>query len=509
MNKTIGLLLFLLFSSYIPFAQDFDAPFSQKKMRKDLELFKELRLEANSGLYKYRTKQEIDSIYAWADQQIEQSSTYRDFYNIICHLTDFEGSLHNSTYLPKRVGKSLWKEQNGYFPYPVKWVEDKWILNYDSCSIPLGSQILSINDENIENIVPKLYKYYTTDGINTSGKQIGLNCHFSKYYRMHYGKTDRFTVTFQAHNSTKTEAVELMSVGYKDYYKNVRNRYSKPFDKLDYTSYNKLDEKFSYEKLDSQTAIFTINTFVIGWHAQDPEHIAYTHYLDSIFSDMQLNKIQNLIVDVRHNGGGSDPNDLVTYSYLTDRNFSENKQAWISFEKVPQLRHNVDSRLPYLIKLIGVRKYNKEFQEEFPQKKNGGFYQDSTSSDHLVREPKANAFKGKVYLLISPRVASAGSLFAAMVAGNSNTIVVGEETMGGYYGHNGHIPLSYDLPKSKLGTDFSVVNLEQDVPKKENQIYERGIIPDYEVHQSFEDYLKHEDTQMKFVLDLIEKGKKN
>ncbi len=72
-------------------------------------------------------------------------------------------------------------------------------------------------------------------------------------------------------------------------------------------------------------------------------------------------------------------------------------------------------------------------------------------------------------LLTSPRIASAGSLFAAMLAGNENTTTIGEETMGGYYGHNEHTPLEYKLPKSKIIKKFSVVNLEQDVPPKENQ----------------------------------------
>jgi len=94
-----------------------------------------------------------------------------------------------------------------------------------------------------------------------------------------------------------------------------------------------------------------------------------------------------------------------------------------------------------------------------------------------------------------------------MVAGNKNTVVIGEETAGGYYGHNGHIPMEYKLPKSKLGIRFFVVNLEQDVPKKENQIYNRGIIPDYNITQTYEEYLQQKDTQMEFVLDLISKPK--
>jgi C-terminal processing protease CtpA/Prc len=196
---------------------------------------------------------------------------------------------------------------------------------------------------------------------------------------------------------------------------------------------------------------------------------------------------------------------LVTYSYLTNRNFQENKEAWISFKKIPLIKY-YDIGIPKFIRPLVVGKYNKQFQEEFPLEKNGKFYQDETSDDHKIRTPNQNAFNGNIYLLISPKVASAGSLFAAMLAGNENTITVGEETMGGYYGHNGHFPLSYKLPKSKIVLTFSIVNLEQDVPKKENQKYYRGIIPDYEITQTFDDYLKNADTQMNFTMKLIDRN---
>ena len=90
-----------------------------------------------------------------------------------------------------------------------------------------------------------------------------------------------------------------------------------------------------------------------------------------------------------------------------------------------------------------------------------------------------------------------------MIAGNENTITIGEETMGSYYGHNGHTPLEYKLPKSKIIIQFSVVNLEQDVSQKENQKYDRGIIPDYSITQTFGDFLNNTDTQINFTLELI------
>ena len=64
------------------------------------------------------------------------------------------------------------------------------------------------------------------------------------------------------------------------------------------------------------------------------------------------------------------------------------------------------------------------------------------------------------------------------------------------------------LSESKIVTGFYIDNIEQDVLEKPNQFYNRGIIPDYEIPQTFEDFLNNQDTQMEFVLKLIEKKKK-
>ncbi len=498
-------LLFFIVSNTI-FSQSIDDSFSEKKMHKDLEVFKAIRLNANSGLYKYRIKQKIDSIYTWADREIDVSSTYRDFYNIICQLTDFEGSLHNNTNFPEKLRQSLKNETSGYFPYPVKWIEGKWILNYEKGEIPLGSEIISINNEKIETIIKNLYKYYTTDGVNITGKAIGINYRFSKYYRFHYGLQDSYKVSFKSKKTNQIQQITLKSIGFIDYYKNFNNRYSKPFDESTYRDFG-IGEKYNFKKIDPTTSILTVNSFAIGGNAESPEHHTFVKYLDSVFIKVKESNIKNLIVDIRRNGGGTDPNELVLYEYLTDRNFSENKTAWVSFQKIPFLRY-IETKVPSFLRPLGVIKYNKYFKQEFPINKDGKFYQGPLSEDHTIRKPNKNAFTANIYLLISPEVASAGSNFGSLVASNKNTVVIGEESAGGFYGHNGHTPISYILPKSKIKTTFFVVNLEQYVIEKTNQIHNRGIIPDIIVSQSFEDYLDHKDTQMNYVLDLINKNNK-
>ncbi|MFV0144197.1 S41 family peptidase [Empedobacter falsenii] len=497
----IKYLLILLFSN-ISFAQSIDDSFSQKDMLKDLEVFKNIRIKANSGLYKYRSKEQIDSIYSWAENQIIKSTSYRDFHTILSTLTDYEGSLHNDTSFSEKFIKSLSEEKYGYFPFPLKNIENRWIINIENDLIPLGSEIIAINDEKIGKIEQNLSKYYTTDGFNQTGKKIGLQTHFSKYYRFDYGQKNNFIIEYKLPNSNEMLIKMVGSIGFSDYYKKFRTRYSKPFDKLYYSNL-KEDEKYHFKIINASTAILTINSFTMG-NEKSPEHKDYKTFLNNTFKEIKNSNINNLIIDVRLNGGGSDPNDILTYSYLTNRDFQENKEAWISFHKIPYTKY-YNSKIPKFIRPLFIGKYNRELQAIFQEKRNNYFYQNSKSNDHKIWKPNPLTFHGKIYLLISPAVASAGSLFSAMVAGNDNSVVIGEETMGGYYGHNGHTSFEYKLPKSKIITTFSIVNLKQDVPQKSNQLNGRGIIPDYKVSQTFEDFIKQEDTQLNFVIDLIQK----
>jgi hypothetical protein len=389
-------ILFTIFTffllSFSLFAQNsIDDSFSQKKMQKDLELFKNIRKKANSGLYKYRTKNEIDSIYNWAENQIEKSSTYRDFYNIIWELTDFEGSLHNGLSLPKKINTSLRVEQTGYFPFPLKLIEGKLRMNMDSAQIPLGAEIISINNTPIKDILPNLYKYYTTDGFNKTGKTIGINGSFSYYYRLHYGQQEQFLVTYKIAESDEILTQTIQSVSYQKRLENfVDKRHSLTYDKNSYLS-RRIDKAYYFEMLENDIAKLTLNSFTIGQNAKDPIHIRYTEFLDSVFTLLKEKKVTNLIVDVRHNEGGNDPNDLVTYSYLSSRNFRENKQAWVSFKKIPYWKH-IKGEVPFYLKPIAKIIYTKQLRKEFPLEKEGKYYQDSTSNDQQIRTPKPRLF---------------------------------------------------------------------------------------------------------------------
>jgi len=320
--------------------------------------------------------------------------------------------------------------------------------------------------------------------------------------RLEYGKQTTFKMDYIPYGSQEKKSIELPSISYAASRKNFSKRHSLPFDQDFYGRFKTPEEKYQFKQINSTTALLTVKTFSIGGHAKDPKHLKYVAFLDSCFQYLQQQpEITNLIVDVRANGGGSDPNDQITYSYLAPKPFVENTEAWVSANKIPYWKY-IDLDIFFLAKPIARIMYTKSLRKEFSIEKDGRYYQ-GEDDDNIPRQPSPYGFKGTVYLLISPRVASAGSMFAAMVAGNTDAIIVGEETMGTYHGHNGHTSIGYTLPKSKISTYFSVVNLKQDVQPKANQVVGYGVRPHHQVSQSIADFMENRDTQMNHVLKLI------
>lgn len=499
MNHLITIATFILLTTNVFAQKDYEDKIGYTKLKSDLDFFCDIRKKANSGLYKYRTVAQTDSIERQAYNKLSDETTLREFFNIISELTDFEGSVHNEVSFSESIVKQVIAD-SVYFPIPIKVLAGKIRVNSKKSVIPLGAEILSINGIDAVEILKVNSIYYTTDGFSSVAKTYAQDGGFSAYLFYLLGKVAEYKVLFQTTSESDIEKVIIKPVIGKIFSNNYKKRHSIALDSI---YRRKTQLPYSLEIINKNTAKFNLRTFVIGNNAKDPKHLQFVKFLDSCFISIKNNtSVKNLIVDVRNNGGGNDPNDVVTFSYLASKPFQENTKAFVNFVKIPSWK-NVDYKAFFLKRIVAKWVYQKELRKEFPIAKDNVFYQ-GKSNDNTLRIPNENAFKGQIYLLVNPKVASAASLFAALVAGNTNAIVVGEETSGGYYGHNGHTPMAYVLPNSKIKYEFSIVNLNQDVPIKKKQPFGRGVIPDHNIEQTFSDFINNKDTQMEFLLKLID-----
>ncbi len=252
---------------------------------------------------------------------------------------------------------------------------------------------------------------------------------------------------------------------------------------------------YSFQLLQPRsTALLRVNTFEFTGR-QETAHQRYVHFLDSCFRLIKHQRIRHLIVDIRQNGGGDDPNDLVTFSYLAHQPFRENKRAFTFLQKVPFRQYYREEEKRERTEL------EAELSQEFPHYQQGHYYQ--AARYNPLWRPSSLAFRGKLYVLISPAVASAGSLFASLVASEGRAVLIGQETMGGYYGHTGHKSVEYELPNSKIRIHFSIVDLQQAVVAQPRTPYGAGVLPTYAVAQGCESYLRLSDAEMEAAMKLI------
>lgn len=515
--KTIFAILLAIFCSLKIHGQSHDGTIqdsllvynkllSEQEMFEDLEILFAIHKEANSGLYTYHTKHQIDSIYNRAFESIKRPMRVIDFYKIMLYLADYEGSVHNYT-APDLDLINFLNRQKSFFPFSLIYIDGQIIFDGKSASIPPGSRIISINGVNDAQLMQSFYKYYPTDGYTFTRKlSASVDQSFGINYLLEYGLFDEYIIEYSLPESRSIEKTILPSVTLTERERNIKNRYSAPVtDLIDF----KNQSSYSFRMLDPSIGMLNLRWFGMVTGLEDPGFEPYAQFLDSVFVGLHENNVSNLIIDIRNNPGGSDPTFEQPMMYLTDNKpFKENVKANIIFDPdfLPYEKYfwgvSTSQRMDSTSLEIGKR----QLKDWFPIFSNKTSWQNQKYNPTYY--PKSPTFKGNLYLLINENVASAASHFASLVKGFAkNVTIIGVETAGGYYVHNGHTPLVYELPNSKIKTQFSIVNLVQDAPKKDDQPEGCGIMPDYEVWPSLDDFLQHKDTQMEFTLKLIENKK--
>ncbi len=479
--------------------QHYSKTLSRKQMHADLKLFRQIREAANSGLYIYRSRKSIDSIYKLAFKATKKSLPASEFYKIILELTDFEGSVHNYTE-PDQDYLNYLKRQSNYFPYALKYVEGKIIFNSPGTVVPVGSRVVEINGKPDTAIMTSFYKYYPADGFTMTEKlSASVNKSFGTKYPLEYGLADSFHISFIVRGTDVVNKVGFAAVTLEEQEQNIKKGHSYLLDSI--TDY-RINPLYSFAMADSVTGLLNFRAFSMASGVDDPAFAVYTAFVDSVFRALVTNNVPNLIIDIRGNPGGSDPTYEQPMMYLTDRSFRENTLAYINFEEVPFEQYFWGVSTNHKMTEAEIEPGKRFLRDRFPELKNGRNLQ--AQKHNPVYYPKKPAYMGRVYLLIDERVASAASHFASLVKSYArNATIVGVETCGGYYVHNGHTPLVYQLPNSKIKTQFSIVHVVQDARQLPDQPVGRGIIPHHEVWQTFDDYMNNRDTQMEFVKKLI------
>ena len=494
MNKISILLIILTLSFKISFGQNFGnfPNIEKQKLHNDLEILYQGLNKFHSGMYWYTPKDSLDNAFRKVKAQINQDMNVLEFHKLIAPLIALSREDHTDIYLSESVKEKINKEST-FIPLTFVFLGTKLYCvkngsNYQKLKIE-GKEIESINGEKPIDIVGKIGNLFASDGFIKPVKYSDLKgFNFSKYYFYYYGNITDVNIKFQEfENPIIIKPLKIENIN-----KNLGSRNTnKKGDK------NK--ELLEFKILNKTTAYLGLHSFSNTDIKKETKEKSLSKFLENSFKSILVNKITNLIIDVSENGGGTEGNEGIVYSYLGD-NYQKYKKVRAKTQKAV-LDNGIDK--PITLKTFGFLErtfVNKKMTDGSLERKQWIGY----GLMAYKKEPK-NKFSGKTYVIISPITYSGGSEFSNMVYSNDKGTFVGQETGGGYLGNTSGYSKELILPNSKIEIDIPalqfVMNVEQKLP------FGSGVVPDHKVIQTFDQYINNVNAPLEYILEKIKNEK--
>ncbi|HAA11998.1 MAG TPA: hypothetical protein DCE41_09985 [Cytophagales bacterium] len=487
MHNSIRLILLVLFP-LLSQAQDYgDFPLiSQEELLRDLALLHQGLDQYHSGMYWYTSKDSVDEAFAAARTEIDRDMSVLEFYKIMAPLVGLSREDHTDIFLPDEVREKV-STQGAFLPLVTVFLGEKLYCirnGADQDAALEGKEISSINGKTPVEYAAELGSLFASDGYIKTVKYSDLSgFSFSRYLYYYGGKQATFQVTLEG------ETFDLPSLSIAEINQNLSRRYaSEEREGVD-------SESLEFRVLRDSIAYLGIHSFSNGTIRENAVNNNLKKFLDQSFATMEAQGVQTLIVDVSQNGGGNEGNENLLFSYL-----GENYQKYERVRTKTQ-RAVLDNGVDPPVELETFGWLERTFANQ--KMPDGSYERRSDRGIGLMAYKKAPAyrFQGEVFVIISPVTYSGGSEFANMMATRHRATFVGQETGGGYYGNTSGYSAELTLPHSGITVDLPslqfVMNVEDRYP------FGSGVLPDYPVVPTIEQYLNGDNAALDFILDLL------
>jgi hypothetical protein len=456
---------------------------SSKELIQDFEILQNAYYETKVGLW-YNSRLQFDSICNIQKSKIKDNISSLDFYRIVAPIVAFTDEGHSHINMSDEL-KTYFTAYGKFMPIFVKILNEKIYVINDLDKIK-GFQITKINGKSIDNILATLLSIEPADGYNKTSKYRWIETKFSKYYSFFIEQSE--TYELELINPRTNEKIVYNTNGVSN--KEFEKQYSKLTTSIPNYEYKEVST-FKIDKNHS-TATLTINSFNSSKYKD--EVTGFENLLEKSFISISELNIKNLIIDIRKNEGGDQGMEDILLSYLIEKEYTKYKYVEIpaftfSFLKYTDYKNEDDILM-------------KELKKDFYQINDGRFL--DIEGRFFAEKPKPNNFKGNVYILVGGLTFSGGSEFASLAKNYTNAKYIGEEVGGGFYGNTSGKFLKLTLPNTELMVriplhKFAIVNTKNNIP------FGHGVLPDFTIQPTIEEYINGFDAEMEYTKKLISK----
>lgn len=246
------------------------------------------------------------------------------------------------------------------------------------------------------------------------------------------------------------------------------------------------------EWLDANTAYLYVPTF--SNRAYRAAGADFTSTIKALFEDIDRKGARDLILDLRDNGGGSEPNESILFSYLVDAPL--HKYA------------AVDARARSLsVTSLGGRRFDKTVldDEDMPTQRalpGGRFTRLNAAPEGLMSRWTvfSPVFHGRLVVLAGGSTFSGGAELASMLFHTQRGVFVGEEVGGADDGNTSGYDWEIVLPNSRLELSVPLLQFRMNWrPAKPG----RGVFPDCDVPPAVDTLDQRRDRAWKVAVALL------
>lgn len=473
----LNLTIFFAFAGFFLLGQKasvINIKYSVAQQKQDLQLMKSVYLKMHPVIGIYDDKSFAEIGFDKLMNSLKDSLTERDFRIKVRQFIRTLKCGHTDV-LPSKAFLNYYKYSN-HLPYQFIAFENEIYVyggrnkNKDTL-LKEKDKVISINGISPSTIIDYSKSIIPADGTIESSKKLFSQETISSYIINYFNQPDSLLFEVSQNNITKTYWIKLFKS------KIAQGVQLKQKDTL-YKEFKKARIKYKYLDAERNTCHMKIAGF---------SHRKYSKAYKHIFRELNKNKCENLIIDLRYNGGGSlsNSNKLIKYLLKDDVPMS----MYTRIKKYPYKKHthgNIAFRLSrFFIGLNG-------------KKTSMG---DSSNYASKIKTYKKHHYNGNIYVLINGGSFSASCLVSAYLKNCSKSILIGQETGGTEEGCNAVIMPRYTLPNTKIRFRIPSYRLQHDVYKKGNTA--RGILPTYEINYTLDDYYNKKDLELEKVKELI------
>lgn len=459
--------------------------FSSKQLQKDFSILRQGLEKAHAGLYRYTSKEQFDSLFLYTEKKLNKPMTLMEFYSIIGPVITATREDHTDIELPD-VYNDYYNQMALLLPFNCRFLNGHAYITENLSADPFvkpGWEIISINDLPLDAICRRIFATFASDGFILSSKYRELD---DGGLRSNYFKVFGDVTTFRIRMKDSLSSVFDYTITAQTIKQMAVQR------KKSVIQGNPLH----FALVNDSTALLRILTFSNKKIRSAGQK--YAHFLDSCFRVLSEKHVPALIIDIRENGGGTEGNENLLFSYLAKENFRKYKYVEAATNKI---RIDTGSGKPIRHKVFGFNErtfQNYRTKEGHLRRRNKG----KLSLMAFEKFPD-HRYSGKVYVLISGVTYSGASEFSNMMYNQQRAGFIGEECGGGYYGNTSGYSFDLTLPATGITISIPLLHFEMNVAGIPDG---RGVIPHYTIGPSIQDYLDQQDAELNFAIKLA--GKK-